>query len=144
MATPISDYTNRDYDSLVATLLDVAALKVPEWTDQSENDLGRLLLELFAYVGDVIAYSLDDCDRTAVSNREALARHPRDVRFARRRTIQNRVADKNSLVRNELSASRMTENQSPAGKAFAHVVVGFSLELERKPARSERAETLAR
>lgn len=59
MSTPISDYTNRDYDSLVATLLDVAALKVPEWTDQSENDLGRLLLELFAYVGDVIAYYLD-------------------------------------------------------------------------------------
>ena len=59
MTTPISDYTNRDYDSLVASLLDVATLKLPEWTDQSENDLGRLLVELFAYVGDVITYYLD-------------------------------------------------------------------------------------
>lgn len=56
---PIGDYTSRDYDSLVESLLDVAALKVPEWTDRSENDLGRLLLELFAYVGDVVLYYQD-------------------------------------------------------------------------------------
>jgi hypothetical protein len=57
--TPISDYTNRDYDSFVASLLDVASLKLPEWTDRSENDLGRLILELFAYVGDIVSYYLD-------------------------------------------------------------------------------------
>jgi len=57
--TGITDYTNRDYDSLVASLLDAAALKLPEWTDRSENDIGRLLLELFAYVGDMITYYLD-------------------------------------------------------------------------------------
>lgn len=55
----IFDYTNRDYDSLVASLLDTAALKLPEWTDRSENDLGRLLLELFAQVGDVLLYYQD-------------------------------------------------------------------------------------
>lgn len=55
----IFDYTNRDYDSLVTSLLDTAALKLPEWTDRSENDLGRLMLELFAQVGDVLLYYQD-------------------------------------------------------------------------------------
>src|SRR5262245_8920351 len=55
----IFDYTNRDYDSLLASLLDTAAVKLPEWTDRSENDIGRLLLELFAQVGDVLLYYQD-------------------------------------------------------------------------------------
>jgi Baseplate J-like protein len=61
MATPqrITDYTNRDYASLLASLLDLADLKLPEWTDRSENDLGRLLVELFAYVGDELLYYQD-------------------------------------------------------------------------------------
>ena len=54
-----NDYTNRDYESLLASLLDQAALKLPEWTDRSENDLGRMLLESFAYVGDVLLYYQD-------------------------------------------------------------------------------------
>lgn len=55
----ITDYTDRDYDALVTSLLDTAALKLPEWTDRSDNDLGRLLLELFAQVGDVLLYYQD-------------------------------------------------------------------------------------
>jgi hypothetical protein len=55
----VSDYTNRDYASLLASLLDQAAIRLPEWTDRSENDLGRLLVELFAYVGDVLLYYQD-------------------------------------------------------------------------------------
>jgi hypothetical protein len=59
MPDVVHDYTARDYASLVESLLDVAALRLPEWTDRSENDLGRVLLELFAYVGDTILYYQD-------------------------------------------------------------------------------------
>jgi Baseplate J-like protein len=55
----ITDFTNRDYASLLESLLDLAALKLPEWTDRSEGDVGRMLLELFAYTGDVILYYQD-------------------------------------------------------------------------------------
>src|SRR3954469_549440 len=55
----ISDYTNRDYESLVASLLELAAQRLPEWTDHSENDVGRMLVDLFAYVGDVLCYYQD-------------------------------------------------------------------------------------
>ncbi|HET6336097.1 MAG TPA: putative baseplate assembly protein [Polyangiales bacterium] len=59
-AAPITaDYTQRDYASILASLLDHATLRVPEWTDRSANDLGRLLLETTAYSADVILYYLD-------------------------------------------------------------------------------------
>src|SRR5262245_35359834 len=57
--TPIRDYTNRDYASLLAAMLDLASVKLPEWTDRSPNDLGRMLLEQFAYIGDVLLYYQD-------------------------------------------------------------------------------------
>ncbi|HEX2571530.1 MAG TPA: baseplate J/gp47 family protein [Polyangia bacterium] len=57
--TMLIDYTNRDYNSLVQSLLELAALKLPEWTDRSQNDLGRMLVELFAYVGDTLLYYQD-------------------------------------------------------------------------------------
>lgn len=56
---PRIDYTNKDYQSLLAGLLDVARERLPEWTDHSSNDLGVVLLELFAYMGDVVLYYTD-------------------------------------------------------------------------------------
>lgn len=56
---PTTDYTNRDYQSLLESMLELAARKLPEWTDRSENDVGRMLLELFAYTGDVLLYYQD-------------------------------------------------------------------------------------
>ncbi len=59
VSPPRIDYTNKDYQSLVAALLDVARDRLPEWTDHSPNDLGVVLTELFAYVGDVLLYYAD-------------------------------------------------------------------------------------
>ncbi|MFI6289870.1 baseplate J/gp47 family protein [Streptomyces sp. NPDC051018] len=50
------DYTNIGYDALRAAMLELARERLPEWTDQSENDLGVLLIELFAYAADVTLY----------------------------------------------------------------------------------------
>jgi Baseplate J-like protein len=56
---PAIDYTDKDYRSLREAMLSLAALRVPEWTDRSPSDLGVLLVDLFAYVGDVISYYQD-------------------------------------------------------------------------------------
>lgn len=56
---PRIDYTNKDYDSLREALLALAREKLPAWTDHSPNDLGVLLLELFAYMGDILLYYQD-------------------------------------------------------------------------------------
>lgn len=56
---PAIDYTDKDYASLRRALLEQARYRLPEWTDQSANDLGVLLVDLFAYMGDVVLYYQD-------------------------------------------------------------------------------------
>ena len=56
---PSIDYTNRDYNSLLEAMLALASEKLPEWTDHSPNDFGVVLLELFAYMGDIQLYYQD-------------------------------------------------------------------------------------
>lgn len=56
---PAIDYTDKDFRSLRAAMLRLAQQRLPEWTDQSPADLGMLLVDLFAYVGDVVLYYQD-------------------------------------------------------------------------------------
>jgi hypothetical protein len=60
MTTPVNiDYTSRDYLGLRQSLLDYAERNFPEWTDRSEGDFGVALVELMAYMGDIISYYQD-------------------------------------------------------------------------------------
>jgi hypothetical protein len=56
---PTIDYTNKDFQSLRQAMLQLARYRLPEWTDQSPADLGVLLVDLFAYLGDVVLYYQD-------------------------------------------------------------------------------------
>ena len=56
---PPIDYTSRDYASLINDMLNLIPSYLPEWTDRSPGDFGIVLLELFAYVGDVINFYSD-------------------------------------------------------------------------------------
>jgi hypothetical protein len=58
-AIPTIDYTSKDYASLRRAMLELARYRLPEWTDQSPSDLGVLLVDLFAYMGDVVLYYQD-------------------------------------------------------------------------------------
>jgi len=53
------DYMARDYDSFRRALLDLIPEKIPEWTDRSEANLGVALIELFAYMADILSYYQD-------------------------------------------------------------------------------------
>lgn len=57
--TPVIDYTDKDFASMRRALLDLAAYRVPEWTDRSMGDLGMLFVDMFAYVGDIVSYYQD-------------------------------------------------------------------------------------
>ena len=70
------DYTRKDYYSLREAMLELAKEKLPAWTDHSANDLGVVLLELFAYVGDSLFYYLD---RLANESYLATAVEPRSI-----------------------------------------------------------------
>lgn len=57
---PILDYTARDFDAIRSMLVGIAKGKMPELQTLGEaNDFMTLLLELYAYMGDVNNYYID-------------------------------------------------------------------------------------
>lgn len=57
--TPTIDYFSRDWDSLRSDMLQLIPFFTPEWTDRNPNDLGVVLIELFAYMGDITHFYID-------------------------------------------------------------------------------------
>jgi hypothetical protein len=55
----VIDYLARDYSSFRKALLDLIPLKLPECTDLSEANFGVVLIELFAYMADILSYYQD-------------------------------------------------------------------------------------
>jgi hypothetical protein len=53
------DYTSRDYLSIRQDILDRAASLVPEWTNRNSSDFGMVLVDLWAYLGDILHYYVD-------------------------------------------------------------------------------------
>ena len=81
VAEPAVDYLSRDFSGLRGLLLDRLSLVLPEWTDRNVADLGVTLVELFAYLGDHLAYAQDAVSAEAylgtARRRVSVARHAR-------------------------------------------------------------------
>lgn len=56
MSVPAIDYTSKDFTGFRASLLDYASRQFPEWQSRSEGDFGVVLVELLAYMGDILSY----------------------------------------------------------------------------------------
>ncbi len=58
--SPVVDYMARDYDSVLQAMYNLIPSKLPEWTDfNNQADFGNVLLEMFAYMGDILSYYQD-------------------------------------------------------------------------------------
>jgi Baseplate J-like protein len=57
--SPVFDYSSRDYASILTDLLNRKQVYLPEWTSQSNNDFGIVLLQEFAYACDILHYYMD-------------------------------------------------------------------------------------
>src|SRR5258706_5557279 len=55
----VIDYMARDYASFRNALIGLIPAKLPEWTDRSEADFGIVMIELFAYMADILSYYQD-------------------------------------------------------------------------------------
>lgn len=59
-SNPNFNYLNRDFDSLKNDLMNYVKVYYPDrYTDFSESSVGMMLLELNAYVGDILSYHVD-------------------------------------------------------------------------------------
>ena len=84
--SPLQDYLARDYEALRARLLDRLSLLLPGWRDRSPADPAVMLAELFAALGDRLAYWQDAVAAEAylgtARTRTAARRHARLLDYA--------------------------------------------------------------
>ena len=55
-----TDYTDKDFDSLHLRLQNLVRSVFPEWTDFNVASFGNMLVELFAFVGDLLTFYQDN------------------------------------------------------------------------------------
>lgn len=53
---PVIDYTSKDYAGFRNDMLAHASTLLPQWTSRSPSDFGVVLVELFAYMGDILSF----------------------------------------------------------------------------------------
>lgn len=84
-ANPEFSYLARDYASFRQLMLDRMAVLIPQWTERSAADLGTVLVELIAYIGDYLAYQQDAVSTEAylgtARRRVSVRRHARLVDY---------------------------------------------------------------
>jgi len=56
---PQVDYTSRDYAAIRDNMIALIPSLLPEWTNTDASDFGITLIELFAYMGDMLNYYID-------------------------------------------------------------------------------------
>jgi hypothetical protein len=56
---PQVDYTSRDYAAIRDDMIALIPTFLPEWTTTDASDFGITLIELFAYMGDMLNYYID-------------------------------------------------------------------------------------
>ncbi|MEU7469976.1 putative baseplate assembly protein [Streptomyces sp. NPDC044984] len=85
-ATPVIDYTARDYDTIRELLLDRLTLTTPDWVERHPADLGTTLVELLAHTGDRISHQQDAVATEAyldtARRRVSVRRHVRLIDYA--------------------------------------------------------------
>ena len=57
--TPGFDFASRDYENIRRDLLARASRVLPDWTDRDPSDFTMLLVDLWAYMGDILHYYVD-------------------------------------------------------------------------------------
>lgn len=56
---PQIDYTSRDFEGIKTDLISLIPNYLPEWTSRDAGDFGIVLIELFAYMGDILNFYID-------------------------------------------------------------------------------------
>ena len=56
---PQIDYTSRDYAAIRDDMINLIPNFLPDWTNTDASDFGITLIELFAYMGDLLNYYID-------------------------------------------------------------------------------------
>ncbi|MGV8965785.1 MAG: putative baseplate assembly protein [Cellulomonas sp.] len=115
--SPVLDYLARDYDKLRTRLVDRVASLVPDWQDHNPADVAVMLVELFAFQGDRLAYWQDaigvEAYLATARRRPSVRRHARLLGYA---------MHEGCAARTWLSLTTDTAFTLPAGAGVADTV----------------------
>src|SRR5262245_4124465 len=117
MSLPTLNLEDRTFDQLRKDAIERARHACPAWTDHSANDPGMVLLELFAYLTEVMIYRLNRLPEKAYVEFLRLigvALHPPSAAAVKLRFSLARPAEKPVEIP---GGTRVTMNRSAAGAA---------------------------
>lgn len=115
---PQVDYTSRDYTSLSSDLKGLIENFAPQWTSRDSSDFGIVLLELFAYLGDILNYQIDRAANESFINtstqRDTVLRIARLLNY-----VPNDISPATGTVTfSNYSTSPVTISNDPASTAY--------------------------
>ena len=121
-----TDYTDKDFDSLRLRLQNLVRSVFPEWTDFNVASFGNLLVELYAFVGDVIGFYQDN--------------QARESRIATATQRKNLIALTKLLgFRPAVAARACARPRSPSRSYSSSSPTSSSLRVRTRPGRAARS-----
>lgn len=139
-AAPI-DYLARDFLSFKQALTDYSAAAYPQWVERSEADLGMMLLEIAASVGDDLAYLQDriaaEASLATATERRSVTRHARLVDYQPGPNLSARVTAQVDVAGGPLPAGSVLTAPAPDGSLIAFELGDGMVD----PATGQRADT---
>ena len=126
---PTPDRTDRDFDALRQRLIALIETVFPTWDDFSVASFGTILIELFAFVGDVLSYYQDNQARESrlvqAAQRRNVIAHARGLGY----TLRGAVAARAELVIS-LARPPLDDVTIPAGTRVRTSQVSDPVEFE--------------
>lgn len=128
---PEMNYLAKDYASFRRLILDRLSVVMPNWKERHEADLGIMLVELMAYVGDYLSYTQDAVATEAylgtARQRISVRRHARFVDYelsegCNSRTFLAAEVNRNQVAldpRNVMFITRLPDPQQAGQAIFA-------------------------
>jgi hypothetical protein len=85
------DYTDKDFEALRAKLIAFVKSVFPDWSDFSVASFGNILLEMCAFIDDVVTFYLDNHARESrlvtATQRENVTSHLTRLRSKKEKTL---------------------------------------------------------
>lgn len=143
---PEIDYLAKDYDSFRRLMLDRFSVLMPEWAERNAADLGVVLVEMLAYVGDHLSYQQDAIATEAylgtAHRRSSVRRHARLVDYFMHDGSNARVWVQCEVAADRVVLPKGTQLFTRVGQLETRVTAGTNAYAEALTARPEFFETL--
>lgn len=145
-AEPEIDYLAKDYESFRRLMLDRFAVLMPEWAERNAADLGVVLVEMLAYVGDHLSYQQDAVATEAylgtARRRSSVRRHARLVDYPVHDGANARVWAQARVTADRVALKKGAQFFTRVGRLASRVAPGSNAYSEALSARPEFFETV--